>query len=172
MYINSQSGSELYIGGINQDKYKGQITYLPQIDHMWSVAGSTSVDGEVKYAGPMIIDSGSSLILGPKESVWEWWGAIKGAKPCDIIDCIGTGYFSFPCNTPTSFHFTFNGQEFPITRKDLIWAKHPGQPLRCIGTVRVNDRIHNKWVLGIAFMKTVYTIFDMDNHQIGFAKTA
>ncbi|EUC58698.1 aspartyl protease [Rhizoctonia solani AG-3 Rhs1AP] len=145
LYFTSGSGSELYIGGINKDKYEGQITYLPQIGHTWTVIGSTSLNGEVKYTGPMLIDSGSSYIYGSKDSVWEWWGKIKGAEPCGVEECKGTGFFKFPCDTPISTHFTFNGHEFPFTRDDLILSRLSNQIYMCAGAITVDNSLQDGW---------------------------
>ncbi|KAG9086481.1 Type I transmembrane sorting receptor [Ceratobasidium sp. 370] len=85
------AGSELYLGGVNPAKYAGQIYYANLTEEsLWVnihvlysayiavfsllfsnqiTKGSALVNGKVAYSGSMIIDSGTTLIVGPKPSV-------------------------------------------------------------------------------------------------------
>ncbi|EUC53735.1 eukaryotic aspartyl protease, partial [Rhizoctonia solani AG-3 Rhs1AP] len=171
MYLSSGPGSEFYIGGINSKKYTGKITYTPQLEDKWMVVGSASANSEVRYRGKMIIDSGATLIYGSRDSVWHLWKTVDGAEACIERKCGGPGYFTFPCNTAAKFSFMFNGQDFPFTQKDLIVHKVPGEGNLCMGAILAMDSllVDDTWLLGTRFMKTVYTIFDMDKFRVGFA---
>ncbi|EUC54569.1 aspartic protease [Rhizoctonia solani AG-3 Rhs1AP] len=171
MYLSSGPGSELYIGGINPQKYRGEITYLPcRSKHHWIVEGSVRANGKESYRGGMAINSGTTLIFGPKKSVEEWWGNVFGSAPCPEEKCGGSGYFTFPCNFDASLSFKFNDREFLFAKDDLILRKLEKNKLICVGAIRAID--HDIWILGARFMKSVYTIFDADMSRVGFATPA
>ncbi|QRW23991.1 aspartyl protease [Rhizoctonia solani] len=59
------TGSELYLGGTNAAKYSGSITYVPLTSKTyWLTTGSSSIGSTVGYSGAMIIDSGTTIIVG------------------------------------------------------------------------------------------------------------
>ncbi|KAJ1306164.1 hypothetical protein OPQ81_010875 [Rhizoctonia solani] len=66
----TSSGAELYIGGTDESLYTGSITYSPLTSETyWLTTGSVTVDGSSAYSGGMIIDSGTTLVVGPSDSV-------------------------------------------------------------------------------------------------------
>ncbi|KAG8767955.1 Type I transmembrane sorting receptor [Ceratobasidium sp. 428] len=112
MYL-APSGSELYLGGVNSALYTGDITYSPLTSKTyWLTNGSSSVDGKVAYSGGMIIDSGTTLMVGEAKSVEAWWKTVRGASPCTT--CGGEGYYTFPCASPPKITFTFGGASYDL----------------------------------------------------------
>ncbi|KEP45107.1 aspartic protease, partial [Rhizoctonia solani 123E] len=170
IYLSSGLGSELYIGGTNPEKHHGEILYLQRQDTMfWSVEGKASVNSQVKHEGRMVIDSGLPNIIGPKISVRKWWADVPEAQACAPAICGGAGYFLFKCNNAPSFSFTFGGRVFPFAPEELILGRLQSSPEYCVGAIHWTDTLTEKWILGARFMKSVYTVFDADHSQVGFA---
>jgi cathepsin D len=116
----ASSGSELYLGGTDTSKYTGSITWASLTSETyWLTTGSSSVGTTVGYSGPMIIDSGTTLIVGPTSSVKAWWAKVPGSGTCSTSVCGGSGYYTYPCSSPPSVSFTFNGRKFPVSSSDF-----------------------------------------------------
>jgi cathepsin D len=108
--------SELFIGGANPAKYTGPFTCTPVIEKgYWLVQGSaqpsTSNPPAGQYSGKMIIDSGTTLLMGDKENVAKFYAGLEGAATC--ADC-GDGFYSMPCNSIPDVVVGFNGGDFTI----------------------------------------------------------
>ena len=123
MYL-ATNGSELYLGGTNDTLYSGNITYVDLTSKTyWLTNGTSSVGGQEAYTGGMIIDSGTTLIVGEARSVEAWWETVEGAGRCSRRDCGASGYYTFPCSSPPNVSFTFGGVEFPVS-SDYFNRKH------------------------------------------------
>jgi len=70
---------------------------------------------------------------------------------------------------------TLAGKVYTLTPKDYVLEIDQGGEKQCIsGFMGLNlpARMGNFWILGDVFMGAYYTIFDMGNKQVGFAKAA
>lgn len=109
-----------------------------------------------------IVDSGSSLILGPIEDVekiYEEIGAKKDAHAV-LVDCKNVRKLP-------DLVFSINGKKFTISAKDYIRKENRH---RC--QVFIHGKPHSSidWVLGDVFMRQHYTKFDFGNKRLGFAE--
>ncbi|KAH7322101.1 acid protease [Rhizoctonia solani] len=173
MRLASAPGSELYIGGTNPSKYTGEITYTPLTNQTyWLVDGSASANGQEGFNGKMIIDSGTTAILGPYNSVWNWWSRVPGSASCLPRDCGAPGYFTYPCANGPSVSFNFGGRGFPVAAEDFSLGSLSRNSSICVGAIGILDTPENAWVVGDAFMKGVYTVFDASESRVGFATPA
>ncbi|KAF8749204.1 peptidase A1 family [Rhizoctonia solani] len=113
------TGSELYLGGTNAAKYSGSITYVPLTSKTyWLTTGSSSIGSTVGYSGAMIIDSGTTIIVG--RHLLSVHGGVRSlerrlvapppAAPPDII------HTHVPVHLQS---FTFNGAKFTIPSSTL-----------------------------------------------------
>ena len=50
-----------------------------------------------------------------------------------------------------------------------LTAQNGAIPATCQLAIRKNPTSHTKWILGAAFIRNFYTIFDEENDRIGFA---
>ncbi|KAJ1302426.1 hypothetical protein OPQ81_002744 [Rhizoctonia solani] len=65
----ASSGSELFLGGVDNGKYTGDVTWAPVTNKTyWVTQGASNVNKATGYEGPMIIDSGTTLIIGSSAS--------------------------------------------------------------------------------------------------------
>ncbi|CAE6526818.1 unnamed protein product [Rhizoctonia solani] len=170
----ASSGSELYLGGADTSKYTGNITWaLLTSKTYWLTTGSSSIGGVIGYYGAMIIDSGTTLIVGSTSSVKDWWAKVPGSKSCSIFVCGALGYHTYPCSSPPSVGFTFSGREFLVSPTDFNLGTTDESGTTCVGAIMGMRGIpDNTWVVGDTFMKSVYTIFDEANARVGFATPA
>ena len=117
----ANEGSELFLGGTNRELYEGDFTYVPvtkevrhtllplSSEHHFLVQGywQVTLDGfvldgrQVFLATQAIIDTGSTLILGPPEVVTAIYERIPGAHPSLKGDGTRSGLYtsSSYCNS-------------------------------------------------------------------------
>jgi cathepsin D len=168
------SGSELTIGGLNEQLFTGEITYVPvtQEGYWQTNFDALNVGGQgVVSTTSCIVDSGTTLVIGDTENVAAFYQQIPGAQ--DATSTVGEGFFTFPCDsTLPAVSFTLGGQDFPMTDSLNFGPVSEGSN-DCVGSIVSDASIGSQfWILGDAFMTNYYTVFDLGNSQIGFATVA
>ncbi|KAF8593697.1 acid protease [Ceratobasidium sp. AG-I] len=165
------SGSELYLGGVDTAKYTGTITYAALTSKTyWLTTGSSSVGSTLGYSGAMIIDSGTTIIVGPTSTVATWWSKVPNYAACSTSVCGTTGYYTYLCASPPTVSFTFNGKSFTIPSADFNLGTADNAGTRCVGAIVGTSGVpDNAWIVGDTLMKQTYTIFDETNSRVGFA---
>ncbi|KAI9453014.1 acid protease [Lactarius psammicola] len=164
----AQSGSELYIGGTNENHYKGSFTYMPvtTLGYWQGSLDRISVEGEtIVGGGGAVIDTGTTQVIGDSWSVQAIYDQIPGSN------YIGSGAWTIPCDFNTTVSITFSGREFQID----AWYFNLG-PIdlgssTCLGGFGAIDGL-GFWVIGDVFLQSVYTTFDLGNNSVGFASLA
>eukprot|EP00903_Cladosiphon_okamuranus_P020328 g18651.t1 len=168
-YLGNEKEGELMIGGTDPDHYIHDITYVPvskkgywqiEMDDV-DVAG-TSVSS-VKAA---ILDSGTSLLVGPTEDV-KAIAAKVGAVP------FMNGEYLMPCSSDLPpLTFTILGSEYTLEGDEYIISA--GNDKVCILAMMgmdIPDPMGPLWILGDVFMRKYYTVFDYGNARIGLGKS-
>eukprot|EP00164_Ancoracysta_twista_P000062 GFYU01000085.1.p1 GENE.GFYU01000085.1~~GFYU01000085.1.p1 ORF type:complete len:397 (-),score=172.75 GFYU01000085.1:72-1262(-) len=177
-YLPSTSGSdgELTIGGIDKSHYTGDLQYVPlSSEDYWSIKmdGMTSqgsdISGDCEHA---IVDSGTSLLAGPKKSVTAFANKIGAKKvlfaPEWTVDC--STIDSLP-----DIDITLGGNKYTLTGKDYIIQVSAGGQSECLlGMTGIDVPAPRGplWILGDVFMRKYYTVFDFGQKRLGFALTA
>jgi len=166
--LGDNEDGELVLGGVDTAAYTGDFEYVPlSSETYWEV----KLDG-VKVGGnamttavKAIVDSGTSLLAGPKDEVTKIAAAV-GAKAS-----IG-GEFSIDCDaTADDIEFVLNGKTYALKLADYV-LNSGGQ---CIfGMMGIDIPAPNGplWILGDVFMRKYYVKFDIDGKQIGLATAA
>jgi len=177
VYLGSAAkngGGELTLGGTDQSHYTGAITWIPVVRQgYWEVPldsvtiGSTTVTSGNTTAA---IDTGTSLIALPTaqaDQLNQIIGAQAAPNGVSVVDCGSLS--SLP-----SLTFTYNGQTFTMTPQEYILVETLffGLFKECLSPFIGIDTPRNIWVVGDVFLRKYYSVYDQDNHRVGFAKAA
>ncbi|KAA8909821.1 hypothetical protein TRICI_004354 [Trichomonascus ciferrii] len=159
-------------GGVDESKYSGDISYT-KVESSNSLLWNLPLDGAYLYGKKIdfgekrscIVDTGTTLIVMPKDD------AKKVHEKIDGMHTDGENY-AVPCNTNVTFEFEFNGKKWAMSSKDFIGPELDENDGYCATNIQGLDipNQSKQWILGDAFLKSVYSVFDMDNQKVGFAK--
>jgi len=161
----AKSGSELYIGGTNQNLYKGSFTYMPVTTQgYWQGSfDGVSVNGKAVIGREnAIIDTGSTQVLGDIRNVQAIYNQIHGSQYA------GSGTWTIPCDFNKTVSIKFSGEEFPISASTFNLGPVFDGSDDCLGGFGAIDG-PGFWVVGDVFLQNVYTAFDFGNSSVGFA---
>lgn len=162
---SDENQGELTLGGINGDKYTGDIGYTniaKDASTDWAIP-LDDIGADEKTLGInsrlAFIDSGTSFIFGPPEDVKALHKLIPGTTSDDGVN------WRVPCDTKKKLTFTFSGKRYTVAPIDYISAS-PGGGL-CKSNIFGRKVVPNGWLLGDVFLKNVYAVFDMDKKRLG-----
>ncbi|GJJ69604.1 hypothetical protein EMPS_01951 [Entomortierella parvispora] len=166
---NAGSGGAVIFGGVDTTKYVGNFTWSPIVDkNAWMIKfQGVSIGGkDLGLSGNALIDSGTSLIVVPTKVASIFHDNIPGS-----IDAPGVGWI-LPCNTSAGdLNFTIAGSQFRVPAEELvILFRIPGYAEYCKSAVDVSTSSDTDWILGMSFMKNVYSVFDYRSLAVGFAQ--
>ncbi|KAF8265090.1 acid protease [Lactarius quietus] len=164
----AESGSELYIGGTNQNHYTGSFTYMPVTTQgYWQGSfNSISVNGEsVISSQSAIIDTGTTQIIGDTQSIQAIYDQIPGSQHA------GSGTWTIPCDFNTPVSITFSGKAFQIGASTFNLGPESSDSNTCVGGFGASDGL-GFWIVGDVFLQNVYTAFDLGNNRVSFASLA
>ncbi|KAH0838858.1 acid protease [Lanmaoa asiatica] len=166
------SGSELYLGGANSELYTGDFSYAPVTNQGYWEVNIDSIEGNgqtILSNVDSIIDTGTTLIVGVPSEVKTFYDALGGT---DASSTAGPGFYTFPCNSFPDVSFTFGGTSFPISADTLNLGPVSSGSSDCVSGIMAQDTGSSFWIVGDVFLQNVYTTFDFDNNQVGFAQLA
>ncbi|KAL7271545.1 aspartic proteinase precursor [Rhizina undulata] len=169
-YLGStEKESEAIFGGINEDHCKDKLIKLPvRRKAYWEV----NLDG-IKFGENSavfdntgaILDTGTSLIALPStlaELLNKEIGAKKGWNGQYTVDCSKRD--SLPELT-----FTLTGHDFTITAYDYI-LEVQGSCISAIMGMDFPEPVGPLAILGDAFLRKYYSVYDLDDNTIGLAQ--
>jgi len=166
---SSSEAGELDIGGIDESKFTGDLFYVPlSSQSYWEVAlDGIKINGasatSVKNA---VIDTGTSLLAGPTAEV-KAIAAKVGAQP--II--LNPNEYTIDCaKIPTlpDLVITLGGKDFKLTGSQYT-LNVEGECLFGLTGIDIPAPRGPLWILGDVFIREYFTVFDVDNSQVGFA---
>jgi len=171
---SAKLGGQLILGGSDDTLYTDKLTYVPLIgEDYWRIKLDGLAVGSDKGMGCKggcvgIVDTGSSLLIGPKAEV----DAInKKIGATEVIP--GMGQFSVDCAkiaTLPPVSFTIAGKTFTLAGKDYILQVNQfGYKVCLSGFMGMDLPMGPWWILGDVFLGKFYTEFDMGGKRVGFA---
>ncbi|KAF7976595.1 hypothetical protein HWV62_6084 [Athelia sp. TMB] len=118
---DQKNDGEITLGGMDPAKYaSGSVVTFPNVNTQgfWEGAiGAFKVDGRdlglVNRTG--VLDTGTTLLVGPPADVKAIHAAIPGSKSSDGVDWI------IPCTTTSVLSLNFGGQDWAIDARDLAF---------------------------------------------------
>ncbi|KAJ4402068.1 aspartic proteinase precursor [Gnomoniopsis sp. IMI 355080] len=167
-YLSSDGdGSEVVFGGSDKDHYTGKITNIPiRRKAYWEVdLDGITIDGETASFDDsgIILDTGTSLIAletDLAEMLNKMIGAKKGYS----------GTYTLECNTRDSLPditFTLAGHNFTIDAYDYT-IESGGSCISAFMGMSLPAGLAG--ILGDAFLRPWYSIYDLGKNQVGIAK--
>ncbi|KAJ7730174.1 acid protease [Mycena metata] len=168
----ASTGSELYLGGTDTKKYTGAIEFNPinTKTGYWDPMNAQAKVGSATVLTGLqtIIDSGSTLMGCPSAAVKQIYAKVPGAK---IFE---SGYYSYPCASPPQISFNWGGKDWTVSAANLNLGLTKAKSTDCVASLVALDveGLPNTCILGDAFMRNFYSVFDLDRKAVGFASLA
>lgn len=166
---NSGEESEAVFGGIDKSHYTGEITKIPlRRKAYWEVALDAITFGdataELDNTG-VILDTGTSLIALPA-TIAELLNKEIGAKKSY------NGQYTVECDKRDKLPdltFTLTGHNFTIGPYDYI-LEVQGSCISAFMGMDFPEPVGPLAILGDAFLRRWYSIYDVGNNAVGLAK--
>ncbi|XP_014349050.1 cathepsin D [Latimeria chalumnae] len=177
-YLNrnpkTQPGGELLIGGTDPKYYTGDFHYLNITRKAyWEIhMDELNIGSQLtvcKGGCQAIVDTGTSLIAGPREEIEALQKAI-GAVP--LIQ----GEYMVDCNKVSSLpviSFQLGGRTYSLTGEQYVLKESQAGHTICLSGflgMDIPPPAGPLWILGDVFIGQYYTEFDRENDRVGFAK--
>ncbi|KAH9867466.1 hypothetical protein IAQ61_008060 [Plenodomus lingam] len=175
--LDASTGSILF-GGVDSDKYVGDLATLPIIPEEGEYAefiialtgmGRNGQNGSI-FANdnvPVLLDSGSSLMYLPNNvvrSLYQTFDAQFDAQQ-------GAAFVSCDlANQQGSLDFVFSGITIsvPINELVIVASVSRGQEICILGIGPAGNSVS---VLGDTFLRSAYVVYDLANNEISIAPT-
>uniref|UniRef100_A0A672FPN5 Peptidase A1 domain-containing protein n=1 Tax=Salarias fasciatus TaxID=181472 RepID=A0A672FPN5_SALFA len=166
-------GGELMLGGTDPQYYTGELHYVNVTRKAyWQISmDGVGVGNQLtlcKSGCQAIVDTGTSLIVGPSEEIRALQKTI-GALP------ILMGEYFIDCKKIPSLpviSFNIGGKMFNLTGEDYIMKETQMGTSICISGFMAMDippPAGPLWILGDVFIGRYYTVFDRSADRVGFA---
>lgn len=168
-YLGDNGPGELTFGGYDSSKFEGDLTFVKlSAATYWQIQlDGVSVGDEFTADGDMtaIVDSGTSLMVGPKKQVAKL-ANVLGAKR-NVV-----GEYTVDCSMVDDLPdltIQIGGKDYVIPGKDIIIQAQGTCLLAFMGMDFPAGG--PSWILGDVFMRSYYTVFNYIDESVGFAKS-
>merc|ERR1712010_424936 len=146
-YLGDNQPGELVLGGVDENHYSGNFTYVDvtEAGYHQIALGGLSINGKsMTTVTKAIVDSGTSLLAGPKAEVRAIAKAVGAKQLSPLVQEYTLKFADYIIKDAGECLFAFTGIDVPA----------PNGPL---------------YILGDVFMRKFYTKFDVGNKRLGFA---
>lgn len=111
-----------------------------------------------------VLDTGSSLVIGPPEQVFKIYSAV-GARfsPSNELPAVNCD----KRDSLPSVSFGMGGHTFELTGSDYVLKVGDN---KCVLGIHAGFNMDkDSWILGGVFLKKYYSEFDLENSRVGLA---
>jgi len=175
--LDASMGSILF-GGVNTDKFNGQLQTVPIIPEQGVYAefiialtgvGVNGSEGSLvsNLASPALLDSGSSLMYLPDNVAQDVFNAVGAQyderQGAAFVDCD-------LANSDMTIDFTFSSPTIRVGMDELVIVAgvDRGQPICILGIAPAGGSTP---VLGDTFLRSAYVVYDITSNEISLAQT-
>uniref|UniRef100_A0A8C6DQY7 Peptidase A1 domain-containing protein n=1 Tax=Moschus moschiferus TaxID=68415 RepID=A0A8C6DQY7_MOSMO len=162
-YLNTkkEDGSVVMLGGVDHSYYKGELNWVPVSEsRYWQITvDRISMNGKVVGCSSRcqaILDTGTAFVFTPGLLTQQGFAGLTSPFLSQYL---------ISCRVNTTIPpvvFTINGTDYPMRPEDYIVTVR-GQP---------RGRFSNPgltWILGDAFLRQYFSVFDRGNRRFGLA---
>jgi saccharopepsin len=169
-YLGDQEGeSEATFGGVDKSRYEGKIEWIPlRRKAYWEVDLDFIAYGdeiaELENTG-VILDTGTSLNVIPS-SLAELLNAEMGAKKGY------NGQYTIECekrNSLPDITFSLSGSNYSLPATDYI-LEVSGSCISTFQGMDIPEPAGPLAILGDAFLRRYYSVYDLGNNAVGLAR--
>lgn len=169
--LGKESEGELFLGGVDPARYKGDITYTPVTQKgYWMVKGSAFANGNATTIvnTHFIMDTGTTLIIAPPADAAAFYKQIPTARKWK------SGYYMYRCNRKWSASFSFAGsdKQFTVSSEFMNLGLVSKGSLWCVAGLAAQDVGVSSWILGDVFLRNVLSVYDFSQNRFGVADLA
>lgn len=167
--LDPNKGGMVTFGGYDPTKYVGDLCWIPLIRKgYWELLlSSLQIQNKsLNIKHKAIIDTGTSLITCPSniaDMINKSIGAVNEDVGIWTVDCARVSHL------PT-IGFSFGDKVFSLPPQDYI-VKIDKICISAFNGMSTDEDDGSMWVLGDAFLRRYYAVFDMGENRIGFALT-
>jgi len=166
-YLGDNQPGELVLGGVDENHYSGNFTYVDVTEagyHQIALGGLSISGKSMTTVTKAIVDSGTSLLAGPKAEVRAIAKAVGAKQLSPLVQ-----EYTIDCNADApDIVITLSGKEYTLKFADYI-IKDAGECLFAFTGIDVPAPNGPLYILGDVFMRKFYTKFDVGNKRLGFA---
>lgn len=190
IYLSADgSGGELNLGEIDSTRYQGEISWMPLVRELWwsvhfvDLTIGSAVSTATASSGLAIIDSGTSLIIGPTDAIYTLMDSIQTSTGIPVYFDSSQQIFAVLCeDVPLLPDLSFllagaDGQSYKFTMPgaSYVVSTLTSDPSICPLGLQGSDSLEGassgsvSWILGDPFLRTFYTIYDYAGERVGVA---
>jgi hypothetical protein len=167
VYLDSSSGDDnsvIVFGGNDPNYYTGDFTYTPVTSKTYYEIGFADiyVNGKdqdlcVFSDCTAIVDTGTSLLLGPSSDISTITSQINLNSDCSNVDQLPT------------ISVKISGTMLDIPPSVYVIKEQTAAGVQCALGIQGDDELPF-FIFGDTFIRAFYVSFDMENNRVGFAK--
>jgi cathepsin D len=166
-------GGTMTIGGVDTSAYTGDINYISLVaEGYWDIPlQGVTVNGQDIgiTASQTVIDTGTTLIGVPSSAAAAIYAQIPSAQSTSLQG--QQGYWAIPCTSDINVSLTFGGVSYAIPAESFNAGAVDSRGTTCLGAVFELDAGNSiDWVIGEAFLTSVYNVYRFDPPAVGFAQ--
>lgn len=167
---NSRYGGELMLGGVDQNRFVGDI-FFHRINSWfdWQLSlAYVQLGGQVVSCPNgcnAILDTGANSLVGPRQEVEQIYQELQARYEPDahlwLVDCNKIDQYP-------SLVFSLDATPYTIFSRHYIRMFRFRDNVVCHLAIKPWDR-NGDWLLGTSFIGAYYTVFDFASRRVGFA---
>jgi hypothetical protein len=158
---NDSDKSYMVVPGMDSENYSTIDTHKVVEQKYWALQLDSIAQGDSKIDASeykAVIDSGTSLLVGPKKIVDPLIKGIKVPKTCEGIEDL------------PSMTFTIDGTDYELSADDYVLKITQGGQSECLLGVQSMDfpEGFNYFILGDVFMRKYPSYFNLNDNTVSF----